>query len=154
MVAGSEARITKRVGSEGISWRRLPLAALAAALAASVSNALVFFITSGVGFIPQTVLVPAAGGESPITVGMVAVSSVAGAAGAAIVFSIVGLFTRRPVRVFRILSVVALAASFAMPLAIPDAPASMVASLEAMHVVAWAVIVALLTTLARKGGTR
>lgn len=156
MVAGSEAQTTTtgRGVNAGISWRRLPLATAAAALAASIANALVFFAASGTGFIPQSVLVPAAGGESPITVGMVIVSSVAGAVGASVVFGVTGLFARRPARVFRILSVAALVVSFAMPLTIPGAPLSMIVSLEAMHIVAWVVVVGLLTTLARKGEIR
>jgi disulfide bond formation protein DsbB len=158
MAAESEARgVTTAAGrgaDAGVSWRRLPLATVAAALAASAANAVVFFVASGAGFIPRDALVPAAGGEAPITVGMVAASSVAGALGAAVVFAVIGLFARRPVRMFRIASVAALAVSLAMPLKIPGVPASMIASLEAMHRVAWAVIVGILTTLARKGETR
>ncbi len=154
MVAESEAHTAIRGRKAGISWRRLPLATVAAALAASIANALFFLAASGAGFIPQSVLVPAAGGESPITVGMVVVSSVAGTLGAAGVFAVIGLFARHPVRVFRTLSVVALVVSFAMPLPIPEATSSMIASLEARHIIAWAVIVALLTTLARKGEIR
>ena len=81
---------------------------------------------------------------------LVAITSVVGAIAAAIIFAVIGLFARRPVRLFRIVSVVALVLSFAMPLTIPGAPFAMVLSLEVMHVVAWAVIVWLLTTLARK----
>lgn len=152
MEAGSEAR-NEGVASEGIAWRRLPLAALLAALGASVANVLVFFIASGAGFISPGVLVPAAGGESSITAGMVVASSVAGTVGASLVFAGIGVFSRRPVRVFRIVSVVALAASLVMPLTLA-APISMVASLEAMHIVAWAAIVGILTTMTRKGETR
>lgn len=154
MEAGSKARNAGISDAEGIAWRRLPLATLAAAIVASAANVLVFFIASGLGFISQSVLVPAAGGESSITVGMVVVSSVAGAVGAAVVFAVAGLFARRPVRVFRIVSVAALALSLAMPLTIPGVPLAMIASLEAMHIVAWAAVVGILTTLARKGETR
>lgn len=155
MTTESEAQATTagRVMDAGISWRRLPLATVAAALAASAANVLVFLVASGLGFIPPDVLVPAAGGEAPISVGMVVVSSVAGTVGAALVFAVIGLFARRPVRVFRIVSVAALAVSLVMPLTI-GAPAATVVSLEAMHIVAWAVITNLLITLAQKGETR
>ncbi len=155
MEAGSEARSTGRISNEGIAWRRLPLAALAAAVAASVANVLVFFAASGVGFITPDVLVPAASGESPITTVMVVFSTVAGAVGAAIVFAVIGLFARRPVRFFRMLSVAVLAVSFAMPFTIV-APVAMVLSLEVMHIAAWAVIVAALTTMTRReeGGSQ
>lgn len=138
----------KIIGSERIDWGRLPWAALLAAVAATVANALVYLAASTLGFIPQSVLIPTAGGESPLTVGMVAITSVAGTVGAAIVFTIIGLFAQRPVRLFRIVSIVVLVLSFATPLTIPGAPLSMILSMEVMHVVAWAIIVGLLTTLA------
>jgi hypothetical protein len=78
----------------------------------------------------------------------VVVSSVVGAIGAAIVFAIIGLFARRPVRLFRIVATVVLVLSFATPPTIPGAPVAMILSLEVMHVMAWAVIVGLLTTMA------
>lgn len=53
-------------------------------------------------------------------------------------------------RVFRIVAVVLLVLSFATPLTIPSAPLSMILSMEVMHVAAWAVIVGLLTKLARR----
>jgi hypothetical protein len=69
------------------------------------------------------------------------------------------LFARRPVRLFRIVAAVALMLSFVMPATVPDVPVAMRLSLALMHVVAWAVIVGLLTTLARneasvEGGRR
>ncbi|MBA2690943.1 MAG: hypothetical protein H0U65_00405 [Rubrobacter sp.] len=154
MEAGSEARNT-RIADGGIAWRRLPLAALVAAAAASIANVLVLFAASGAGFITRDVLVPTAGGESPITTGMVVASSVAGAVAATAVFAGIGLFARRPMRIFRIVSVAALALSFAMPLTLA-APVPMILSLEAMHIVAWAAVVGILTTLPRRkeGGTR
>lgn len=142
----------KITGGERISWGRLLLAVLLAAVAAAVANALVYFAASALGFIPQTVLIPTAGGESPLTVGMVVTMSVIGAVGAAIVFAAVGLFARRPVRLFHIVAVVVLALSFATPLTIPGAPLSMILSMDVMHVVAWASIVGLLTTAAQKKG--
>ncbi len=134
--------------NDRIAYGKLPWVALLAALAAAVANALVHFAASGLRFIPQSILVPTPSGEHPLTVAPVAVSSLVGAIGAAIVFAIIGLFARRPVRLFRIVATVVLVLSFATPLTIPGAPAAMILSLEVMHVVAWAVIVGLLTTMA------
>ncbi len=141
---------TKPAGKERIAYGKLPWVALLAALTAAVANALVYFAASGLGFIPQSVLVPTPSGEHPLTVAPVVVSSAVGAVGAAVVFAIIGLFVRRPVRLFRIVATVVLVLSFASPLTIPDAPVVMILSLEVMHVVAWAVIVGLLTTMARQ----
>ena len=141
---------TKPASKDRVAYGKLPWVALLAALAAAVANALVYFAASGLGFIPQSILVPTPSGEHPLTVAPVAVSSLVGAIGAAIVFAIIGLFARRPVRLFRIIATVVLVLSFAMPLTIPGAPAVMILSLEVMHVAAWAVIVGLLTTMARQ----
>ncbi len=140
----------KITDGEGIAWRGLPLAVLLAAVAAVAANVLVYFAASALGFIPESTLIPTADGESPLTVGMVAIASVIGAVGAAIVFAVIGLFARRPVRVFRIVAVVVLVLSFATPLTIASAPLSMILSMEVMHVAAWVVIVGLLTKLARR----
>ena len=142
---------TKPAGKERIAYGRLPWVALLAALVAAVANALVHFAASGLGFIPQSVLVPTPSGEHPLTVAPVVVSSVVRAIGAAIVFAIIGLFARRPVRLFRIVATVVLVLSFLMPATqIPGAPVAMILSMEVMHVVAWAVSVGMLTTLARR----
>lgn len=119
-------------------------------LKAAAINAIVYFAASGLGFISQNTLVPTPGGEQPLTLAPVVVSSVIGAIGAAIVFAQIGMFARRPVRLFRIVATLALVLSLTMPLTIANAPLSMVVSLEAMHVAAWAVTVGLLTTLARR----
>ncbi len=65
------------------------------------------------------------------------------------IFTVVALLARRPIRTFRIVAAVVLVLSFATPLTIPGAPLSMILTLELMHVVAAVVIVGILTTLAR-----
>ena len=133
-----------------VAWGRLvPVGSLAAVVAA-VANALVYFVALGLGLIPQGFLIRMTSGEMPLTVGLVAITSVVGAVGAGVVFAVIGLFARRPVGLFRIVAAVALVLSFAMPLTIPEAPVTVVLSLEVMHVVAWAVIVGILTRWASK----
>lgn len=135
---------------EGTSWRRLPLAASLAALLAALANTLVYLAATGLGFIPRDVLVSTPGGEQPLGLAPVVASSAAGVVGAALVFALIGLLSRRPVKVFRLLATGVLVLSFVMPLTISGAPLAMILSLEAMHVVAWAAAVGLLTTLARR----
>jgi uncharacterized protein DUF6069 len=89
-------------------------------------------------------------GESPLTVSLVAITSVIGTLGAAIIFAIIGLFARRPMRLFSIVATVVLVLSFVMPATVPGVPVAMRLSLAVMHVVAWGVSVGLLTTLARQ----
>ncbi len=144
--AGNE----KIVGGERIAWGRLPWAALLAAVAAALANALVYFAASGLGTITQSVLLPSPMGVSPLTVGLVAITSVIGTIGAAAVFAVIGLLARHPVRLFRIVATVVLVLSFVPPATVPGVPVAMRLSLVVMHVVAWGVSVGLLTTLARR----
>lgn len=140
----------KPADSERIAWGWLPGVVLLAAGTAAIANALVYFGASRLGFISQSVLLPSPSGESPLTASLVATTSVMGTVGAAIVFALIGLFARRPVRLFRVVATVVLVLSFVMPATVPDVPLAMKLSLALMHVVAWAVSVGLLTTLARR----
>jgi uncharacterized protein DUF6069 len=146
----TEMHNKKPASSEGISYGSLPGVALLAAVAAALTNALIYFAASELGTISQSVLLPSPMGVSPLTVGLVVITSVIGTVGAAIVFAIIGLFARRPVRLFRIIATMVLVLSFAMPATVPGVPVAMRLSLAVMHVVAWGVSVGLLTTLARQ----
>lgn len=138
-----QATSTDTVRTERVVWGRLvPAGALALVLAAS-ANALVYLVASSLGAMPQDV---DANGQGPITLPMVATTSAAGA----VAYAVVGRFARRPVRVFRAVSALALVLLFAGPFTIPGAPAVMVAALLLMHVVAAIAVVGLLTTLAAK----
>ncbi len=132
--------------SEKIAWGRLPVIALIAGVAAAISNTLVFFVASALGAIPQSVRLPAPV-NGPLSVGPVIVASIIGVLLAAIVFAVIGLAARRPVRLFRIVATVALLLSLLLPATIPGAPVSMILSLMLMHVVAWAASVGALATL-------
>jgi len=78
-----------------------------------------------------------------------------GVLGAVIVFAIVGRFARRPIRLFRRIALAVLLISFVPDIlllvigAMPGTTLPNVLTLVLMHVVAWAITVRLLTTLAR-----
>jgi hypothetical protein len=134
------------VQGEHVAFKRLLWATPLAAVAAAVANAVVYFIASALGTMPQDFVVQ---GSGPITLAPVVFSSLIGAAGAAVVFTVVAFLSRRPIRTFRIVAAVVLVLSFATPLTIPGAPLSMILTLELMHVVAAVVITSMLTSLAR-----
>ena len=135
-------------GKGRLAWGRLAPAGLLAALVAAAANAIVYLVAAASGAIPQDVVV---NGQGPITLPMVVTASVFGAVAATVVYALVGLFARRPVRVFRVVAAVALVLSFVPPFTIPGAPAAMIATLLLMHVIAAAGIVGLLTSMpARK----
>lgn len=118
------------------------------AVVAAVATGLVYLIASALGAVPADFVIESAG--SPLTLGMVVVSTVVPALLAGVVYALLGRFTRRPVRNFVVLSGVLLVLSFATPLTIAGAPLSMVLVLELMHVVAAVVIMGGLVSLARK----
>ena len=133
-------------GGGRVAWGRLVLVALLAAVAAAVANGVVYLAAAAAGAMPQDVVV---NGQGPITLPIVAAASVQGAVAAAVVYALLCRFARRPVRVFRVVAAVVLVLSFVTPFTIPGgAPVPMILALEAMHVVAAAVVVGLLTTLA------
>jgi hypothetical protein len=140
----SAVRGEGRVGRRG----RLVRAGLLAALVAAATNAAVYLVATAAGAMPQDVVV---NGQGPITLPMVVTMSVLGAIGGTVVYALIGRFARRPVRVFRVVAAVALVLSFGGPFSIAGAPAAMIVTLLLMHVVAAAVVVGSLTTLARRG---
>jgi hypothetical protein len=135
-----------RVQDEHVAFKRLLWATPLAAVAAAVGNAIVYFAASALGARPQDFVVQ---GSGPITLAPVVLSSLIGAAGAAVIFAVVVLLSRRPIWTFRIVAVVALVLSFVTPLTISGAPLSLILTLELMHVVAAVIITGVLTTLAR-----
>ena len=132
-------------GGKRVAWGRLVLVALLAAVAAAAANALVYLVSAAAGAMPQDVVV---NGRGPITLPVVAALSAQGAVAGAVVYGLIDRFARRPVRVFRVVAAVALVLSLAGPFTIAGAPIPMILALELMHVVAAAVVVGLLTTMA------
>lgn len=78
----------------------------------------------------------------------VVLSSIMPAIVAAVFLALLVRFTRRPIGIFRVVAVVLLVLSFITPFTIPGAPAAMILTLLIMHVVAAAIIIWVLTTLA------
>ena len=140
-----DAQVNRAQG-EHVAFKRLLWATPLAAVATAIANTVVYFIAATLDTMPQDFVVQ---GSGPITLAPVILSSLIGAAGAAVVFTVVALLSRRPIRTFRIVAAVVLVLSFATPLTIPGAPISMILTLELMHVVAAVIITGMVTTLAR-----
>jgi hypothetical protein len=133
---------------EAVHYGKLVQAALIAAVVAVVLNVVVYFIGSALGTLPESVVVPPA--NLPITVVPIVMATVMGAVAGTIVYALLGRFTARPVTIFRILGTVVLILSLAQPFIIPNVPLNMVITLDIMHIIAGAVIIYVLTTVARR----
>ena len=121
---------------------RLLRRGIVAAVLAAVANALVLV---GASFLFGAVVVPP---DEVLTLGPVVIASAIGAVGAAVVFGIIGRFSRRPVRVFRVIALVVLLLSL-VPIPLQGVAWPSAGALALMHVVAAAVVVGVLTAPAR-----
>lgn len=101
-------------------------------LAAAAINSVLFLVAKAAGLIPASVLVKG----QPLSVVPVIISSILPVLVAAGVFVLIGRFSKNPVRVFTVLAVLLLLASFANPfLGIPGVTTAMALVLNVMHVV-------------------
>ena len=137
------------VQQDKVAFGRLWWVTLLAIAAASAANILVYFIAIALFDGPRQFVMLA-----PTSI---VVSTAVFLIVAAIVYALVGRFTRQPVQTFRKLSVVALLLSFLAPigtaLSMPPAEApdaTTIVVLIVMHVVAAIITVGLFTALARK----
>lgn len=132
---------------ERIDYRRLVWVAPLAAAVAAVANVALYFIADALGAFPDTVQLPNGQALGP---GPVIGVTIMGVVAAAIVFAVLGRFSARPIRLFRIVALVALVLSFAPTFGIAGAGAAYIGSLLLMHVIAALAAVGFFTTLARK----
>ncbi len=132
--------------SRAVSWGRFALVGLATIATAVIANALVYYIAGMVvhydpRFLPLTDVSGAVICTFPFAIGAV------------LVYAGLLRFTRRPARVFTIVSaavfVVTLIPDFTYIPTVPGATAAQTATLVLMHIVAASVIVRILTALAR-----
>jgi hypothetical protein len=121
---------------------RFAVATGLAAVAAAVANAVAFGLSSALGIFPVDFVGPPL--PAPVTVANVVVDSLGGVLLGGAALAAIARFTRHPVRNFRILVLVVLAAFGVVPLAIPGAPAGFSLTLEVLHLIAGAVAVWLL----------
>ncbi len=128
--------------SERSSAGRLLRRGLLAAVLAAVANALVLVIASSLF---GTVVVPP---DEVLTLGPVVAASAIGAIGAAVVFGVIGRFSRRPIRVFRLTALVVLLL-WLVPIPLQGVAGPSAGALALMHVVAAATVVGVLTTTPR-----
>ena len=139
------------IQQERVALGRLWWVTLLTIVAASVANLVVYLLAIALFEGPRRFAL-----LTPI---LIVVSTAVGVGAAAIVYALIGRFSKRPISVFRIVAVVALVLSFASPIsaayAFPpsDAPDVItVVFLLAMHVVAAIITIGLFTTMARATG--
>jgi Family of unknown function (DUF6069) len=145
-ISNSGAAPAQRLGrvTAGRVWR----AGLLAATVAAAANAIVFLVERTILGLPLPVPQGANAQLAPLTLVMVVVVSLVVAIAATLLLAILNRFVRRPLGWFRGVSAVVLLLSFGGPLSLPVDTATK-AGLAAMHLVAAAAIVGLLTGVSR-----
>jgi hypothetical protein len=142
----SAASTPERV--ERVSGRRLLWVGPLTIIAAVVANQIVHLLALSLFNISPEF--------PPLQAGTPIAFTIMGVLGAVIVFAIIGRLSRRPIRLFRMIALIVLVLSFIPDIAllvtgaIPGTSLVAVGTLAVMHVVAWAVTVWMLTTLARE----
>jgi hypothetical protein len=136
-----------------VATRRLPRAALLAALVSAVANAVVFFITAALGVDLTGPFMGPDSPPAPLSVVQVIIASAVPVIAAAVLFWLLARFTPRPVPIFIGIAVVFGLLSLGGPLTLPVSD-GLKASLAMMHVVAGAAItyVIIRETRAARGG--
>lgn len=125
---------------------RIFQAGLTAGLASALVNAILYLVTSSMGFFPSSVLTPAG---QPFSLAPVILVSAVASLGAALVYALLVRFTANPNRIFMWVAAVVFVFMFFNPFMLKGAPASMIVSLEIMHLVVAGFSIYLLTRLSR-----
>ena len=125
---------------------------LIAGVGAVVANFVFYWITKGVFGIPYIIPLGGPSGPlGPLPAPAIIIFNVVPAIGAAVLLAVLGKFLSRPFRMFWIISVVVFLLSFVLPLTLPSGvTTSTKIGLSLMHIIAWPVIVRVLTKLGRE----
>jgi hypothetical protein len=128
---------------------------LLAAGAAAAANLIIYVVARNV--FDVSLVMPYEGpGSTParLPAAMVAIISVVAAIAGAVLLWVLGRVTRRPLPIFQAITLLVLLISIAGPLTLDETETSTKVALLAMHVVAAAVTVGILTAPTRAGGSR
>lgn len=98
-----------------------------------IINTLLFYIGKAAGAFPDTILIP--NQNAPLTVFSVILSSIIPSVIAGLVMGLINKYTKKPKKLFNIISIVLLILTFANPFLIPQVTTAMVVMLNVMHVV-------------------
>jgi hypothetical protein len=131
-------------------WKRFVAGALfvcAVAIGAAIVNLVVYAIASSLGAVSESVDLV---GDAGLSAGLIATTTGIGIALAASTFAVIGWLSQRPVRTFRIVATVVLVVSFLPVVSLPDAGASMIVTLLAMHIITWAASMAFIPRLSHR----
>ena len=144
MVSAASAQLTE----ERVSSRRLLWVGPLAIVASVIANQIVRILAVSLFNISPEFM--------PLQIGPPIAFTIMGVLGAVIVYAIIGRLSRRPIRLFRVIALIVLVLSFIPDIGllmtgmIPGTSPVAVGTLASMHIVAWAITVWMLTTLARE----
>lgn len=137
-------------GEPRVAARRLPIAAVVAAIAAVIGNLLVFALAKTALDMPLAIPMGGSGAPvEPLGATPVIIASALPALGAAFLLWGLDRYVARPMRIFQVIALLFLALSMLGPWTLPVEVATKVV-LSVMHIVAGIAIVGTLVTMSRK----
>jgi hypothetical protein len=119
---------------------RALLISLAVVASSTGLNVAIFWLADRAGWISPDARVPVA--EMPVTVGPIAMGTLAGTAAGMAVFALIAQLSPSPLRLFVPVALVALLLSFVTPVTVRGAPLSQILSMESMHVLSAGLVIA------------
>lgn len=116
------------------------LISTAVVAAATGLNVVIFWLADRAGWISPDARVPVA--EMPVTVGPIAMGTVAGTMAGMAVFALIAQRSSTPMRLFVPVALVALLLSFVTPVTVRGAPLGQILSMESMHIFSAGMVIA------------
>lgn len=129
-----------------VNFGRAIQTGLMAGVVAAVINAVLYLITSAMGFFPSSVITPAG---QPFSLIPVIAMSLLPSVVAGIVYALIARFAQNPNRIFLWVAAAVFVFMFFSPFSLKGAPTGMIVTLEIMHVVVAGLVVYFLTRLSR-----
>lgn len=122
------------MNTQMIDYKRIAIAGTKGIGVAVAVNVVLFYIFSALGVISSDILIPQAGNQ-PITIVPIVMASIMPLIIATLVFMLLAKFTKQPVKIFGIISLIILVLSFYNPFTIPSVTIAMAVGLNVMHIV-------------------
>ena len=135
-----------------VAFSKLWWVGLVAGVGATIANFIFYLVTKSMFGIPYIIPLGGPSGPlGPLPAAAIIIFNFVPTIGATILLVVLGKFLSRPFRVFWIISGVVFLLSFILPLTLPSGVAtSTKIGLSLMHIIAWPVIVGVLTKLGRE----
>ena len=142
---------TKAPARSAVSWTRLLGAGVIAGIVAAVANIVVWLVAKNAFDVPFLVVPAGSSDLQPITLGLIAGSSVLPAVVAAVLFGVLLRFTKGAQMIFITLSIIVLVLTLIMPL---TQPTGVAVSTKVILVIMYAIVASIVVSVLVRTNSR